>query len=198
MQKKFCHNCGKEITPVDKFCSSCGQQFSIQNHPKQPQQLKRKGKNMKSLISGLLFAFIVIGAFVFMLGVFTGELSVGDPTPSQTATQKATPKEVSSFKNRQGDVISVGSKCFTNGADKNCNPPATLMKLSLYDKSTLNRALGQFKLLCKIPHGTKVTILKIESFNGKATAQIKWGNKKGWMSINLLANKYQKPVGDRF
>ncbi len=156
---------------------------------------------MKSLVSGLFFCVVVFVAFMLFVGLFTGECSNSKSTTSTTQSKikkVQSPISVNTFTNRLGDQIKVGDFCFTNGADRNATPPATLMNLSLYEESILNKRASQMISAGKIPHGKKVKVIKIEKFKGKGFAQIKWKSKYGWMSINLLSPKYQKPVGDRF
>jgi|18_taG_2_1085343.scaffolds.fasta_scaffold30167_1 hypothetical protein len=156
---------------------------------------------MKSLFQALVLVVVIVGGFIVFVGLFSGECSSGSSSPStvsSTPSNVQQTRSVNRFRNRLGYTIKTGTTCYTNGADKQCSPPATLMNLTLYKNSTLAQNVSEMRTVGSIPHGTKVKIVQIEELNGKATAQIKWKKKFGWMSINLLSTRYQKPVGDRF
>ncbi len=152
---------------------------------------------MKSLFQALVLVVVIVGGFIVFVGLFSGECSSGSSSPSTVSSSPEivqSPSSVNRFTNSVGSVIKVGSNCYTNGAGRQ----STLMNLTLYKQSTLTQNASEMRTVGDIPHGTKVKIVQIEELNGRATAQIKWKNKLGWMSINLLSTRYQKPVGDRF
>lgn len=71
----YCKNCGKKVNEGAKFCRECGSEVerTIPEYPKmnsiQPETTKQK----TSPITWVVFFVVLVGAFIFMYELFSGE-----------------------------------------------------------------------------------------------------------------------------
>lgn len=71
----YCKNCGKKVNEDAKFCRECGSEVEIktpeypQMHNVPPEPTKQK----TSPITWVVFCIVLIGSFIFMYELFSGE-----------------------------------------------------------------------------------------------------------------------------
>ena len=90
--------------------------------------------------------------------------------------------------------INIPGYAFIDGRDLKAIHPYTIVKINIWD--------SQFRknVVCEIPHGTQVKILKAiyVSQEGKCYLNVQFKNYNGWVSESFISSKKMETVGDLF
>jgi uncharacterized alpha/beta hydrolase family protein len=101
-------------------------------------------------------------------------------------------KQIESTKTIKGSkgTFTLPCEAYIDGTDKDAKPPLTMMSGQVWAD------VKKKKRLCRVKHGTKVTILDYDS-NYDPVFKIKAANCTGWITEIWLSNTKNNPIGDR-
>lgn len=158
------------------------------NHPKAREWLEalgesQKGSGQRSRSRGCVVAMAVF----FLIFVVIGFL-LPDDGANRTGNN-VTPEVITADKG----VITVPGSAFIDGRDLSAVPPATIMRVNIWNSSSRER------VVCSLDHGEAVEILEAKWIEAEDRYyfRLESDSCSGWVSEPFVSPEKQAPVGDQ-